>query len=263
MMTGLASSGAGLVRFLQTAAPASSAVIASLFAVSCGAQPSSDSAAKVHLTALEIHELQTSTPMEVAQVVEGVGARYAIPRAPYVRLGEVGRGTPTAYYQAWLDLKAVIPPTQYPDQTYPVRDKISVSVGFLEPGIPIVPVPGEGWVRSEVGIPEFPQAELWLDTEQCIDDRPPRSAPDRFDVRVRAVWTIAETPLQLSCRASLNAPNGRHNMTCFGGSAPTPSGVTYGFYGGGSLDQGCRAALEGLARSFAPLPLIVADWRME
>lgn len=263
MIPGLASGWAALVRFLQTVLPSFGAGIVLLFVGSCGAKISSDSEARESLTALEIHELQTSTPMEVSQVVEGVGERYAIPRAPYVRLGEVGRGTSTAYYQAWIKLRAVVPPTQYPDMKYPVRDITAASVGFSQPGIPSVPIPGEGWVRSEVGIREFPQVELWLDTRECEDDRPPAPAKDRFDVRVRAVWTIAATPLQLSCRASLGTPNGRHNMTCFGGSAPTPSGLTYGFYGGGSLDQGCRAALEEVVRSFAPLPLIVADWRKE
>lgn len=232
-------------------------------ATSCEAQPSSNADDSRALTGREIHELQSSTQMETAQIVEVGGDRYAIPRAPYVRLGEVGRGTPTAYFQAWLNLKAVVPSTQYPDQKYPVRDMTAASVSFSEPGTPSVPVPGEGWVRSEVGIPEFPQVELWLDTRQCQDDRPPVPTSDRFTVQVRAVWTIAETPLQLSCHASLDAPNGRHPMTCFGGSALTPSGLTYGFYGGGSLDQGCRAALEDVARSFAYLPLIVAEWRKD
>lgn len=261
-MTGLASGCVALVRFLPNVLPIFGSGIALLFAGSCEAQPSSDSEAGESLTALEIHKLQTSTPMEVVRVVEGVGERYAIPRASYVRLGEVGRGTSTAYYQAWIKLRAAVPPTQYPDTKYPVRD-FAASVGFNEPGGPIVPIPDEGWVRSEVGMPEFPQVDLWLDTRECEGDRPPAPAKDRFDVRVRAVWTIAETPLLLSCRASLGTPNGRHNMTCFGGSAQTPSGLTYGFYGGGSLDQGCRTALEAVARSFAPLPLIVADWRKE
>ena len=135
-------------------------------------------------------------------------------------------------------------------------------VGFLGPPRPAVPVPDESWTRSEVGIPDLPGTDLWLDTRQCLDDQAPAPRADHYDIFVRAVWTVADTPLHLSCRVSLApTPNNRRSLSCFGGSAQTPSGLNYGFSGSATLDGGCRATLEQIAASFAYLPLIVADWR--
>ena len=229
----------------------------------CQAQsPSSLNGADRLLTGREIHELQTSTTLETAQTVEIGSDRYAIPSAAYVRLAEVGRGTPSAYYEAWLNLRAVDAIADGADQVRSQSETVSVSVGFLGPPRPAVPVPDESWTRSEVGIPDLPGTDLWLDTRQCLDDQAPAPRADHYDIFVRAVWTVADTPLHLSCRVSLApTPNNRRSLSCFGGSAQTPSGLNYGFSGSATLDGGCRATLEQIAASFAYLPLIVADWR--
>lgn len=232
-----------------------------IFMTSCEANPYENVDASRALTGREIHEIQSLTQMETSQIVETGADQYAIPRASYVRLGEVGRGTSTSYYQAWINLKPAVPPRQYTDQKYLQRKLITASVSFSENGAVSIPVPGEGWKRSEAGIPEFPEVELWLDTEQCVDDRPPQAGGEQYDLRIGAIWTFSETPLYLSCRATIGTPSGRHSMNCVGGSPSMPSGLRYRFYGVETLDMGCRASLENLVRSYVYLPLIVSDWK--
>lgn len=207
------------------------------------------------LTAREIHELQRSSEMGVVRVVEARGERYSIPSAPYVRLGEVGQGTTSAYYQAWISLRSA-------GGQRNVDEPLAASVTFLDPGKPQLASPDDSWLRSDIEIPGLGLTTLWLDTRECHDDLMPPPVDNGPDLRIRAVWTISDTTLGLNCRASLApTPNGKRPLACFGGSAATQSGVAFGLYGGASLDLGCRSALESLASSFAYLPLIVADWR--
>lgn len=246
--------------------PRSGVGIALLLAASCGASPPSENATTKPPTALEIHKTQTSTRMEVSRIVEAQGKRYAIPRASYVRLGEVGRGTPTAYYQAWITFSRADPTQQIPSRKIPADDHLTASVSFDQPdSVDIFPVPTAegGWVRSDTGIAEYPDAELWLETTQCENDHPPKPSPEPSDLHVKAVFNIADTQLRLSCVGGLNPPNGRVHLICVGGSTPTSSGLKYGFYGVTSLDNGCRASLEEIARSYATIPLIVGDWRLQ
>lgn len=210
------------------------------------------------LTGREIHELQNSTKLDVAQIVKVGNDQYAIPRAPYVRLAEVGRGTSSAHFQAWLELKGA--------DTAPnagIRSKVvTASVGFSAPGHSSVPEPDAGWTRSTVGIQDLPAAEIWIDTRECVDDQAPAPSSDKYMINLRAIWKVNDAPFQLSCNINTAVtPNGRQIVSCFGGSGQASSGIKYGFYGSDSLDQGCRAALERLVTSFAYLPLIVADWR--
>lgn len=253
-------------RHINILLPRSGVWIALLLAASCGASPPSENATSKPLTALEIHKTQTSTRMEVSRIVEGRGKLYAVPSAPYVRLGEVGRGTPTAYYQAWITFSHAVPTQQIPGRKIPAIDRLTASVSFNQPdGVDIFPSPTAegGWVHSDTGIPEHPNAELWLETTQCENDRPPKPSTEPSDLNVKAVFSIAGTQLRLSCSGALNPPNGRVHLICVGGSAPTSSGLKYGFYGVTSVEKGCRAALEELARSFAAIPLIVDDWRLQ
>lgn len=220
----------------------------------CEAQ-TPESVAAAALTGREIHELQKSSEMEVSRVVEAGGARYFVPRASYVRLGEVGRGTPSAYYQAWIRLRGA-------DGQRDVDEPLAATVTFMDPGRPRLASPDDSWIRSDMEIPGLGTTTLWLDTRECRDDDMPPPAENAPDLRIRVGWTIADTKLELNCRASLApTPNGKRPMACFGGSEVTPSGVTFGLYGGASLDHGCRSALESLVSSFAHLPLIAADWR--
>lgn len=218
----------------------------------------------ISITGREIHELQNSSRFEVAEVVQVGNDRYSIPRAPYIRLAEVGKGTPTAYYQAWLELEAELnrdngqshKPSQYETKT------VTASVSFLDTGLPNFPQRDSDWIRSDFDLEGLPDTAIWLDTRQCENDQAPSLNAERSMISIQAIWVVAETPLYLSCHISLYpTPNGRRSVSCFGGSERTLSDPHYSFYGGDTLDQGCRAALERLVASFAYLPLIVDDWR--
>lgn len=206
------------------------------------------------LTGREIHELQRSSQMEVARVVEANGQRYFVPRAPYVRVAEVGLGTTSAHHQAWIDLKSA-------DEQDSVKEPLAATVTFTDAARLPLTSPDGKWIRSDIEIPGLGMTTLWLDTRECSDDKMPPPVHNMPDLRIRAVWTIADTPLELSCRASLApTPSGKRPMACFGGSAATPSQPAFGLYGGVSLAHGCQRALESLASSFSYLPSIVADW---
>lgn len=209
------------------------------------------------LTGREIHELQRSSEMEVSRVVEASGKRYFVPRAPYVRLAEVGRGTASAHYQAWINLRRA-------DGQEDVDEPLAATVTFRAQGRPPSASREDNWIRSDMEIPGLGMTTLWLDTRECRNDQMPPPVENMPDLRIQAAWTIADTTLNLNCRASLApTPSGKRPMTCFGGSAATSRDVTIGLYGGASLDQGCRSALEALVASFAHVPLIVADWDRE
>lgn len=227
-------------------------LVLSLFGSGCESQRHRD--APVTLTGREIHEHQRSSEMEVARVVEVNGKRYFVPRASYVRLAEVGLGATSAHYQAWIDLKSV-------DNQDDVDEPLAATVTFGGGGRRSLASPDANWSRSDIEIAGLGMTTLWLDTHECSNDRAPPPRDNTPDLRIRAMWTVAATPLELSCRVSSTpTPSGKRPMACFGGSAAMPSRPTFGLYGGASLAQGCRSALESLASSFAHLPLIVADW---
>lgn len=220
----------------------------------CESQMPSQRDAAAALTGREIHELQRSSEMEVARVVEAGGKRYFVPRAPYVRVAEVGRGTASPHYQAWIDL-------ENGDEQDDVKEPLAATVTFSDTSRHVLASPDANWTRSDIEISGLGMTTLWLDTRECSDDKMPPAVENMPDLRIRAVWTVADTPLELSCRASLApTPSGKRPLACFGGSAATPSRPALGLYGGASLAHGCRFALESLASSFAYLPLIVADW---
>lgn len=209
------------------------------------------------LTGREIHELQKSTEMGVSRIVESGGVQYFVPIASYVQLGEVGRGTPSAYYQAWINFRGA-------NGQRDVDEPLAATVTFMDPGRPRLASPDDSWIRSNMDVPGLGTTTLWLDTHECRDDQIPPPVENRPDLRIRVLWIINDTKLKLNCRASLApTPNGKRPMACFGRSEATPSGITLGLYGGASLDHGCRSALESVVSSFAHLPLIAADWRRE
>lgn len=260
----------GLLRDISKCSPFGAVIVVTMaiaLSVSgCEAQtPVRPETSAVLLTGREVHELQNSTAMDVSGTVEVGDDRYVIPKAPYVDLMEVGRGTPTAYHQVAVTLRSVKLAHQRLDQPYPPRNSVTALIGFNAPRLPGgFPVPGDGWVLSEQGLAGLPGVDLWLDTRQCVGDRPPPLSDDKLSLETRAVWTVADVPLLLSCYTPLTpTPNGRYTLRCNGGSERTPSGVIIRFNGLASLDFGCRAALETLASSFAYLPMIVADWREE
>lgn len=245
-----------------------SAVLVLLVSSGCEAQtPARPDSSTSLLTGREIHQLQNSTAMEPAGKVQVGDRRYSIPRAPYVELAEFGHGTPTVYTSAEVMLRTVTMAVQQPGDLYPPRNWVLALVEFNRPRGPAalsvpasVPVP-DGWVRSERGLPELPDVNLWLDTQQCVNDLPPPPSPDKSSLQIQAMWTVDDVPLLLSCDAPLAPnPSGKLTLRCNGGSEPTHLGVVIGFHGLVSLERGCRAALEELAPSFAYLPLIVADW---
>jgi hypothetical protein len=259
----------GLLRDIPKGSPLGAVIVGTMaiaLSVSgCEAQtPVRPENPAVLLTGREVHELQNSTAMDVSGTVEVGNDRYLIPKAPYVDLMEVGRGTPTAYHQAAITLRSVKLADQRLGQPYP-RDSVTALIGFNAPRLPGgFPVPDDGWVLSEQGLEGLPNVDLWLDTRQCVGDRPPPLSDDKPGLEIRAVWTVADVPLLLSCYMPLTpTPNGRYTLRCNGGSERTPSGVIIRFNGLASLDFGCRAALETLASSLAYLPMIVADWREE
>lgn len=247
-----------------------SAILVLLVSSGCEAETSvrSDSSTSL-LTGREIHQLQNFTAMEAAGNVQVGNRRYSIPRVPYIDLAEFGHGTPTAYKSAAVMLRTVKMAVQQPGDLYPPRNRVLATVDFNRPRGPAalpapaptsVPVP-DGWVRSERGLPELPDVDLWLDTQQCVDDLPPPPSPDKSSLRIQAMWTVDDVPLLLICDTPLAPnPSGQLTLRCNGGSEPTHLGVVIGFQGLVSLERGCRAALEELAPSFAYLPLIVADW---
>lgn len=169
-----------------------SAILVLLVSSGCEAQTSarSDSSTSL-LTGREIHQLQNSTAMEPAGTVQVGDRRYSIPRAPYVELAEFGHGTPAAYTSAAVMLRTVTMVVQQPGDLYPPRNRVLASVEFNRPRGPAalpapapasVPVP-DGWVRSERGLPELPDVDLWLDTQQCVDDLPPPPSPDKSSLQ--------------------------------------------------------------------------------
>ena len=234
------------------------ALVLTLCGSGCEAQMTAQLGTAATFTGREIHELQRSSEMEVSRVVEASGKQYFVPRAPYVRLAEVGQGTASAYHQVWINLRSS-------DGQEDVDEPLAATVTFRAPGRPQLTSPDDSWIRSDIAIAGLGMTTLWLNTRECPDDMMPSPVENMPDLSIQAVWTVADTTLELSCRASLApTPNGKRPMACFGGgSGPTSSGVTYGLYGGASLDRGCQSALEALVSSFAHLPLIVADWDRE
>lgn len=133
-------------------------------------------------------EAQTPEP-EAAAALTGReihdGVRYFVPRASYVRLGEVGRGTPSAYYQAWISLRGA-------DGQRDVDEPLAATVTFMDPGRPRLASPDDSWIRSDMEIPGLGTTTLWLDTRECRDDDMPPPAENAPDLRVRVGWTIAD-----------------------------------------------------------------------
>lgn len=212
------------------------------------------------LTAREISEIQRTSDLPVSRVVEANGRQYAVPQAPHVRLAQIGRDTPFAHYQAWIYLKPASEAVAKGD----INERLAATVTFTDETRGLLASPDDSWAQSEVEIPGIGMTKLWFETEACIDDRMPPPVEDQPAFVIRVVWTIAETPMEIFCMASLApTPSGVRPLSCFGGSAVTSSTPAINLYGGALLDNGCKSALVSLVSSFAHLPLIVADWRQE
>ena len=132
----------------MNAAASLGVVVCLVIAGGCSAQSTDpDGGRSAVLSGQEIRDFQNANASNVSSVVTVGNQNYAIPQAPYVRLAEIGRGTSSAYYQAWLTLRKTNNPDASGGKRPDRAETVTVSIGFQDPGNPGAPHRDEGWTH--------------------------------------------------------------------------------------------------------------------